>query len=557
MHKIVDETLLTKFALRLGDSALIAITSSIYSSTFFKFIMLSFFTFSIISFGWGIHRKEISKRSIYAAIAFFLSYPSQGKPIAFRLVNGLSSSAAFVFQKGVLKFTANSDDPQMRDNLPSGLAMELIVASASSKLKSEETRSLFQGFVLNCLPNALTKNGEPAKFDDLFNFKTIHTKDSSGKTIISYSEKVLDETALRNDTSYENFKDGKNCYQGLEDMRLSMAKDISDKPDYLTNRIIEGSEQDPKTLEAWITNWKNTAPKLSDLATNLSMAHAAEYEKSNLISQKKWDYNSWWSGTATDKSLRELIIAMDGTTELGYKVSDIKNIFSNSFENRWAFSLGASIKDLKERIELVPYQLSAIKILLKILCPLMILTLFFGTFKFFFTWAGAWSVAALTPAIINASRSINNSILLSKLGIQDLTQSDAEGVKALAYGVDLSAAKQLLTDFTPLAYAMIEQEMAIIRYLAGAMLVGSWLAGGGANGFVSWMSNSVQGFLTSSVLGGGVNLTSQAIDKSIKTAKSYANPASYAMGQRTRSLIDGVNGQMPKISYSKAFKRKN
>ena len=94
----------------------------------------------------------------------------------------------------------------------------------------------------------------------------------------------------------------------------------------------------------------------------------------------------------------------------------------------------------------------------------------------------------LVPAVISASRAIGDSILLSKLGIESL--SDSDGYKALAHGVDLSVAENFLDDFTPLGYALINQELTIIKILSGCMLVGGWLAGGGANGFVSWLSNS-------------------------------------------------------------------
>ncbi len=555
MHKIVDETLLIRFASNLGDSALVSITQSIYSSGFFQLVLLSFFTFSIMSLGWGIHRKEISKRAIYAALAFLLAYPSQGKPLAYRIVNALSNSTAFVLQKGIAKFTSNSEDPLARNNLPTGLAVEMLVASAGAKLKSDQARALLYGFTLNCLPNALKKDGERANFDDIFNFKTVYTRDYvSGKTILSFQEVVLDEQALRNDNSFSNVKSNHNCFDGIAMLRFAMMEDLKDDPTYLANRNLDGTEEEQGSMEKWVKNWQEKSPKFANLAMNLALAQAAEYEKSRIIRDQgakgSWlSENSSFAGAGTDKSLRELLIAGDNTTLFGYRFSDAKSWLSNWMENRWSFSLGASIKDLKERLELLPYQLAALKLLLKILCPLAMLTLFFGTFKFLFAWSGAWAVAALTPAIINASRSINNSMLLSKLGIQDLASS--EGIKALAYGVDLGASKQLLTDFTPLAYAMIEQEMNIIRYLGGAMIVGSWLAGGGANGFVSWLSNSVQGFLTSSAMGGSVNLASQGIGKGIQAASPHIKSASYTMGQRTRSLVDGVRGEMPRVSYAK------
>ncbi len=545
MHKIVDETLLTRFAATMGDSALISLTSSIYASGIFKFLLLCFFSFSIVSLGLGIHRRQISQRALYAAFAFILAYPSQGRPIVYRIINAFSQTTSLAFQNGINAFISNDK----KDNLPPGMAMEMLIASASSKLKSDESRALFYGFVMNCLPNALTKTGEKAKFDDLFKFHIKYGKkdDTTGEVTVNFVEQSLNDIALRNDNSFNQVLDKKNCNEGLDLMRRSMLRDQKGEPFYISDRVVEGTEEDPKSVKKWVDDWKAKSPQFMNLAMNLRLAQAAEYEKSRIIQDHGGGLSDlsgeWWQGTGTDKSLRELLIAMDGTTTAGYVTSDIKSMAANMMENRWSFSLGAAIKDLKERLELLPYQLAAIKLLLKILLPLVMMTMFLGTFKFLFMWAGAWFVASLTPCIINASRSINNSLLLAKLGIQDLTTF--EGTKALSVGVDLAASKQLLSDFTPLAYAMIEQEKDIIRYLAGSMLVGSWLAGGGANGFVSWMSNAAQGFMTSSSIGGAVSLSSTVMGSSIKAASPHMNSAAHSMGQRTRSLVDTVRGEMP------------
>lgn len=501
-YKIVHETWITKTVSSYGDQALKVITNEVYASGIFKLLLLSCATFSILSIAWSLQYKQFSKKSLFFFLAFLLLTPSDGRPIGYVAVNALGQTISGVFESAVTKVISNSDLVSKSDNLPPGMVLEMVTAAATSKIESAETRALIYGFVVNCLPNALTDNGEQASFDDIFNFETTFKEDgATGLKVLTFNERKLNITALKNDDAYNNFKSGKNCYQGLSDMRQALAAEMSEKPNHLIERIVGGSRERSEvvTTEQWFKNWQNSSSRFNDVAMNLKLAHAASYEKSKLISEQGFNFDdltgNWWQRNS-DASLREMMIGIDSySTGLGFRLSDFKNIIPNSTDTRWSFSLGASIKDLKERIEMVPYYIATIQLLLKILCPLFLLTLLFQTMRFFFIWSGAWIASLLFPSIISASRSIHNSIILSKLGIEKLAAT--KGNNALAYGVDLTQAKALLDDFVPLAYSMVEQELKIIQALSGVILLGSWIAGGGANGFVSWMSNSVQGTLTS------------------------------------------------------------
>ncbi len=562
-YQIVHETWLTRLVGSYGDIAVVQISQTIYQSGLFKIAMIILATLAFLNLAWGIHRGQFSTKATFFFIALTLLSPLAERPAAYIIVNAGGQSLAWLLEKAVMGIVSNSRLNSERSNLPPGIVLEMITAAASSKLESQEAQSLLEGFVANCLPNALTKDGEHANFDDLFNYEVQYRTDSvSGRTVTTFREKALDERALKNDNSYGAFRAGRNCWQGLEDVRLSLQNDLAARPLELTNRVIEGPriEGQEITSEAWVKNWQAKATKLKDLAMNLRMAHAASYEKSRLISEHGWDLNdpsgTWWQGTHTDASLRELLISGGAVTEFSYRLSDMKNILANTTGNRWAFSLGAAIKDLKERIELVPYNLAAIKLLLKILCPLFLLTLFLQTFRFFFMWVGAWFAALLIPSIISASRAIGNSILLSKLGIEKLANSD--GSKALAHGVDLAVAKDFLGDFVPLAYSLIEQELMVIKALSGALLVGSWIAGGGANGFVSWLSNSIQGNLTSMAITRGVSHAASGLTKALPVMGRMAGGAAMTVGTNASKIVDSIRGEAKADSkMNRLFPRRN
>lgn len=504
MYKIVHETWLTRLVDQFGDTALTGVMGSVYSSGLFKFALTSFVTLAFFLLGVGIHRRQISPKAIFAALAFLLIYPISGKPAAYVAIDSIGRATRYVFEKGVNKVVSGSDTHSDRANMPPGIVLEMLVNAATAKIEDPVSRALIHGFVVNCLPNALRKDGDHATFEDLFHYETTYSVEpSTGKTAVVYTENVLDLRSLANDNSYARFKSGKSCEDGLKDMRHAL-RDAHQEDSLVVDRVVHhGINGKVETTEKWFKNWRASGSKFRDLAQNLATARAAAYESSKIISEigNKRE-SSWYQSTGTDASLRELLVSNGFSTTLGYRLSDFKDLISNTSGSRWSFSLGASIKDLKERIELLPYNLAAIRLLLKFILPFVLLTLFLQTFRFLFIWAGAWMTALLVPSIISASRAVGNSILLSKLGIENLT--DIDGYKALAHGVDLSVAANFLDDFTPLAYALINQEITIISILSGCMLVGGWLSGGGANGFTSWLANSIQGTATGSAVSMGM-----------------------------------------------------
>lgn len=560
-YKIVHETWLTKFVASYGDTALKIISETLYQSGVFKLALLTCSTFSILSIAWSLQAKQFSRRGFFFFFAFSLLYPSQGKPAGFIVVNALGRAVSGTFESAINKIVVNSGS-QSESNLPPGLVLEMVTAAATSTIQKPQTQALVYGFIVNCLPNALTISGDKASFDDIFNFEPIYTvDDTTSVSSVTFHEKRLNVAALKNDDAYSNFDPGKNCFQGLTNMREALVNDLNDQPTFLTERVIGGSRETGEeiTSEAWFKKWEQSSSRFKNLAMNLKLAHAASYEKSKLISEQGFNFDdltgNWWQRNS-DASLREMLIGIGSySTGLGFRLSDLKNIIPNATDTRWSFSLGASIKDLKERIELVPYYTATIQLLLKILCPIFLLTLLFQTTRFFFIWSGAWIASLLLPAIISASRAIHNSIILSKLGIANLLSSS--GHSALAYGVDLSQAKELLSDFVPLAYSMVELELKIIQALSGAILLGSWLAGGGANGFVSWISSSIQGTMTSAATSKAASAVgSMPVLRNLAVGAAIGGPA-IAAGSAAFALVNNMRkGSDSSASFNQMFPKR-
>ena len=549
MNKIIDETWLTRLVDTYGNIALTSVVSTVYNSSLFKFFFTTFVTLTLFSLGLGIHRRTVSSKTIFAAFAFLLIYPvpyklNGSKPAAYVVIDSLGCATRSVFERSILGIISSSEVRSSRNTMPPGIVLDMIIQAATTKLNLE-TREKIHAFVVNCLPNALCKSGEHATFDDIFSYTVDRKVNEFGQYYYTYANEKLNLIALANDTSYNSFQVN-NCKDGYDIMRHALELSrlgSNDEKDMLVNRVVKHKTSAPETTENW-QNWKKSVrgKAFQNLTQNLSKARAVSYEKSEIIQNiGTKGGSSWFQHTGTDASVRELMASNGALASLGYHLSDLKDLIPNVFGSRWSFSLGASIKDLKERIEMMPYYLAAVRLLLKITLPFFVLTLFFQTFRFLFLWAGAWITTLLIPGIISASRAIGNSILLSKLGIQEIGKS---GNKSLAHGIDLSVATEFLDEFVPLAYALINQEIKIISILSGCILVGGWLGGGGANGFVSWLSNSIQGNLTSRAASASVGkvataakgVSEKAIIPTLSIASNFTGGLAYGAYRAVSSL---------------------
>lgn len=506
--KTIEETALTVYTDAIGSKYLGYLTDSLYGSGTFALIMYLATVFMIVGVGISIARQQPPTKSIFYLLAVLLSTPWNGAPIGFAAVNGISNLIAVNLDKATLQFISDTGDPNTASNLPPGIAMEMIAAAATTEVKSPETRHKLQKFLSKCYADTLRTDGHQAEFNDLFDFRVSYETTNGGLSTMVFNDNVIDSKSLENNDAYSDIRAGWTCKDALDDLRKGLVLELEETPLHLTDRVVQGnaSSNDGKLVstEKWFDNWKRHNSPFLSVSRNLRLAVASQYEKSRIVNEMGGGWNNgYYEATNMSGSLREFMLGLDSNTvDLGFQTTNIKEIGSRVTGNRWAFSLGATLKDLKEKIELAPYYLVTIKNFLKILCVFAILTVFFGKFQIFFTWAGSWFIVTVLPSVMNAIRSQHNAIVLSKLGIQDFISGAENGNKALAYGVDISQARELLDEFIPLAYTMVNQEIQIIGFFSALVLGGSWLAGMMGNGVVGWLSSSVMG----QMIGAGTRL---------------------------------------------------
>ena len=496
--EVVKETAITTFSHEIGMKYLTILYAEIYNSGTFQLLMLLALVGTLVMVGIALHNRKFPEKIIMFAVALAFTTPYNGTPAGFVVVDSLSAAIAAVMESATAKFVANSANTDEATNMHPNLVMEAIAAASSTQVESKDTRNKFIKFMGKCGSQALRENGQKAEFNDFFDFRVTYQVGLGGLQM-TFEDRILDQRSLANNDAISESSGSVNCLDALTDLRKSMIDDLEGEPLSLRESVIYGmsgnNEENMKTTARWFENWKSQRSPFLDIARNLRVAMAAEYEKSKMIGDASFWQNNYYESTRMDASLRELMLGIDSQAmELGFASSNIGELPARLTGSRWAASLGAAIKDLKEKIELAPYYLVGVKNTLRILAVFAILMLFTSKAYFFWLWAAAWFTSCIIPSAITAHRAINNSIILSKLGIQDIVNSQSAGNKALAYGVDISQAKLLLDEYIPLAYGLINQELAVIGFLSTTILAGSFIAGMMGNGAVGWMASSVKGY---------------------------------------------------------------
>jgi hypothetical protein len=556
VENTVRESLLTRFTEAVGDRALVSIFNTLYQSGTFKIIVLLSGLSAIIALGLAIHSKRPAKFPISFMLALAMLAPVSGKPAGFILADSFAKLAAAIIDKGVMSFAADSEDPNSAANMHPGLVMDMFTAAATSEFKNPATRQLFHQFLAKCMDNALTKTGEPAKYDDLFNFTTRY-QTSGDSVVMTFDDGKLDSRSLANDDSIAEVQPGLNCDTALKQIRSQMVQDLEEQPFVVNHRIVSGAgsgdEDKVKSTDRWFGNWRNSGSPFLNVARNVRLGIASQYEKSHLINKLGWDnhwFGEYYKSTNMDPSLREMMLSLDSSVvDAGFQAANIKELPARLSGNRWAFSLGAEMKELKEKLELMPYYIAVLKNILKLICPFFVLILLTGRVQYFAMWAGSWIAVSTSASVVTAMRSVHNSIILSKLGIQDLT-NEMVGNKILAGMVNVDQTKALMEDYIPLAYAMMKQEMFIIGGLASLIIGGSWMAGMVGNGIVGWIGSSITGQVMGNALSAGMGAVGKTINSfSAGFPRSDSNGGLRSENGNSEAMSKG-------LSFSKMFPRK-
>ena len=527
MSKFIEETQITQFVKLLGDDLLVNVVSSVYSNKVFLLVAGLFFLFNVLKASKGINDRQIPIQPIVQlGVVLLLWLPVNGKPFGYLTVNTFITGLISSVESGVLSGIKKKDS----SNLPSGAALQMIIAAATSPVKDPLAKKAIAVVGTECLPNALTQAGNNAKFQDLFNYSVSYSTGVDGSVIPVFTENILSAKSLENQDINIPGLSSRDCYSALNSARL-LLKPSHHASDYLVvNQSLNSgggtgeSKKKSLTLEEWATAWQRTDPEFLKIAMNINAAVSAQYAASEVINENSGVMTSWGNSyhesIGTSASIREAMIALgSNTADLGFEFSDMGNMLANVTGTRYAMSVGGSFKDLKERLENLPFVIAIAQNLLKILFPIMILTLFLGTYRFFTLWVTSWGAAACAPAIVNIMRANNNSILFTKLGLDNV--ADGNSYATLAHGVNLEAVNELSKDFVMLANSMISTEIQAVSIVSGSIaLVGGLLSVGGGHKQIGSFANHV---MNSMIMSGLHSLIRTGNQNNNKQNNSVAN----------------------------------
>ncbi|MGE3611158.1 MAG: hypothetical protein AB7I27_16320 [Bacteriovoracaceae bacterium] len=150
------------------------------------------------------------------------------------------------------------------------------------------------------------------------------------------------------------------------------------------------------------------------------------------------------------------------------------------------------LHDINEKILNLPYYTSYLQVILKLIAPLAILSMFLGTMKWMKYWTLSWSLSLGLPWFLYISRTISNSILMWVLKLEELTPKESYSPNYLLHGINFEATSKVLEDSSRMMSVFLQCEMALWSSLFVVIPFSSWLVGQAGN-FVNRMGSSVAG----------------------------------------------------------------
>jgi hypothetical protein len=136
---------------------------------------------------------------------------------------------------------------------------------------------------------------------------------------------------------------------------------------------------------------------------------------------------------------------------------------------------------MNEKLLSLPYYIAFVQSMLKILLPLAVLTMLFGTFRFFFTWSFAWTLTLVMPIVMQLSRGISNAILMHTNKLTEVGRLLETEPGFMALGINFDAANKIAEDSSRMMNVFLNVELGIWGALLVMVPAGAYLAGNVAN----------------------------------------------------------------------------
>jgi hypothetical protein len=530
---MVNETVLSKMVKEFGDVVMGTITQDLYGSGLVYLIVFVGGTAALLSFAFSLHKKEAPIKALMFFAAWAACLPVGGRPLAYTVVNGLGTSLAYQLQKTSLKILDGAGGAKA---MPPGWVVNALMRAGSSEITDPQIQDDVLFVMENCVPNVPNKDGEALTVADLFG-GTIQRTGGGGETF----QERFDPRHLKA-RKVERGGSTVNCYDVLTSTRARLrshllAKDLTKMPEKNYLGPTSGEVADPAAVR---TTWAEPTTRESQVLRQsaLNVATAAAIQKTAMGQLGLLDVNSAhdeavWRATAAGVQGHFEGRSREGQggwlTRIAYDLMATPTAVARALNIDGAVTSAMALHEMNEKLLDLPYYVAFVQSVLKILAPLAVLTLLFGTFKFFFTWSFTWILMLVMPVVVTLSRGISNAILFHTNKLTDIGRILETEPGFMALGINFDAASKIVEDTSRMMNVILNVELGIWVGLLFLIPGGAWLAGNVANRVTA----TVAGGLVGTAMRAGTPGAIDAIGRGTARTVTAAPKVAVAAGTKT------------------------
>ena len=495
MPSVVTRTVLTDFIDGFSTHALSIITEQVFKSVIAQIIVYLAIIFAFFKIAFALRDGGDLKSPGFTLLAWLLCMPIQGMPAGLHLVDSLSKSTTWVLETAA--------DRVLNSDLPPGFIANSIIRASNVKINDPNVTRLIEG-VMACVPDSSqrikNKNGELLTALDLL-IPIKYVPHSNAEFNIPNS--VIQILNGRDSPLIDGSRAVK-CFdlmcQTQHAIRDHLSKnDLWHMPDI-------NNPHNP---------FSPVAVKTTDLALNVAHGHAVRAKAAEKL----------------DATAGKTLSMLNASTHASAFIQQLAPNISRLLNIEYSWNNASALSEIEQKMRNLPYYISSIKIILKVIAPLAFLALLTNSFNVTFVWISMWLTASLYPVIASFCRGLTNLILISLHQIDGIARnhSELEDSSDLVNFIDLSAIDSMLADTPNFLNSMLNAELTLYGILGGVMLAGSWFSGRLANN----ISTKLAGFIGSIVMTRTLGLAGAGMAKGLIGSSSGANGANDANGSES------------------------
>lgn len=485
---IPNDTALASFVRDFGDSAMSVMVTTFYEAPLVKLIIYITAVIMFVLVGASVHRGSFSKFIGIFWVSWIAIIPVNQKPVLYVAINTFSELSTDLLHK----FTHNLlTSFGTKKAIPPGFVFNTINRSALAEITDQNLKENVRFLLSNCIPSANNLEGKPFSANDLFGVK-IRSSDRSGLYNSESLEYNFDPNLLKVRT-FDVDGTNKNCLDLLNTTLQGIRS-------HLRSKNLTKQEQNPNEIDESGGKESSDYKKLSEFSLNL--AHASSIHKQ--IVKDYFPESSTSSFNTIDGTVAASTSDANFLTGIPLAIMNTPKAIARSLNIDGVLDNASKLHEINEKILNLPYYTSYLQVILKIIAPLAILTMFFGTMKWIKYWSLSWSLSLVLPWFLYISRTISNSILMWALKLEELSPKETYAPNYLLHGISFEATSKVLEDTSRMMSVFLQCELALWGSLFVIIPFSSWLVGQAGN-FMNRMGSSVAGTAGGTVVRAGTD----------------------------------------------------